>query len=167
MVNINKIKYYPDKFYLCLDGFDIQNLNTFVEDATFSQQQAVYLHEYYHYLTNLTTFAGLREFNVIFQDKVRIITRLSAKKGLNAYPIKDNVDSLCKNDIEYWKSVDEITNSEDINYKLAGEVESSIEKKFSISSLNRVEEPLVCMVANNTIKGIRVRYDISIDGDDE
>ncbi len=163
-MNINKIKYYPDKFYLCLDGFDLQNLNTFTQDATFSQQQAVYLHEYYHYLTNLTTFAGLREFNVNFQDKIRIITRLSAEAGLDAYPIKDNKIGSCKDDIDYWNSVVEIINSEDINYKLAEEVENSIEKKFRITSLDSVNEPLGCIVKDETIKGIRIRYDINIEG---
>lgn len=84
-MDINKIKYYPDKFYICLDGFDLDNLDTFTNDVTFSQQQAIYLHEYYHYLTNITTFAGLREFNLVFQDKIRIITRISAKAAFHLY----------------------------------------------------------------------------------
>lgn len=163
-MNINKIKYYPDKFYICLDGFDLDNLGTFTSDVTFSQQQAIYIHEYYHYLTNITTFAGLREFNLVFQDKIRIITRLSAQAYLNAYPIKDNDSEDCRNDIEYWKDTVDIVDSEDINYKLAEEVENSIDKKFKIVSLNKVVIPMQCVVRDNLYKGRRIIYEINIDG---
>ena len=163
-MDINKIKYYPDKFYICLDGFDLDNLDTFTNDVTFSQQQAIYLHEYYHYLTNITTFAGLREFNLVFQDKIRIITRISAKAYLNAYPIISNDRPDCHNDIEYWKDAINIVDSEDINYKLAEEVDNSIDKKFKIVSINNVVIPMQCVVRDKLYNGGRIIYEINIDG---
>lgn len=163
-MDIDKVKYYPDKFYICLDGFDLKNLMSFTQDDTFSQQQAIYLHEYYHYLTNITTFAGLREFNVVFQDKIRIITRLSAKAYLDAYPIKSNEREDCRYDIDYWKDVDNLVDSEDINYNLAEEVESSINKKFRIVSLNKVVIPMQCVIRDNFYEGGRIIYEINIDG---
>lgn len=88
MIDLDSIKYFQDKFFLRLNGFDLENLNTFADDATFSQQQAIYMHEYYHYLTNLTTFYGARQFNCRFQDRVRLITILLKKRGLDAFPLE-------------------------------------------------------------------------------
>ena len=154
------IKYIADRFYLILDGFHLQNLNSFVDDATFSQQQAIYLHEYYHYLTNLTTFEGLREFNIVFQDKIRIITRISSKRRLGAFPIKNNLYSDCKDDIDYWKEVDKISKSDDLDLNFVEELDKSIEKKFDIVAIHKINESLSCKIGTQIFSGARVSYKI-------
>ncbi|WP_395626950.1 hypothetical protein [Daejeonella sp.] len=58
-IDLTKIKYYPDRFYICLDGFDTDNLTTFITDLDIGQHQAVFIHEYYHFLTNMITFPDL------------------------------------------------------------------------------------------------------------
>ena len=47
MANINKIKYYPDRFYIGLDGFDLTKLFEVSPDYTLSLQQAIFIHEYF------------------------------------------------------------------------------------------------------------------------
>ena len=42
-MNFQKIKYIADRYYINLDGFDLNNLNNFATDATFSMQQAIYI----------------------------------------------------------------------------------------------------------------------------
>ena len=64
MANINKIKYYPDRFYIGLDGFDLTKLFEVSPDYTLSLQQAIFIHEYFHYLTNISTFQGVRSFQM-------------------------------------------------------------------------------------------------------
>lgn len=60
-IDLTKIKYYPDRFYLCLDGFDIKNLTSFITDLQIGKQQSIFIHEYYHYLTNIATLPGIRQ----------------------------------------------------------------------------------------------------------
>lgn len=71
-IDLTKIKYYPDRFYICLDGFDIDNLTTFITDLQIGQEQSIFIHEYYHYLTNIATFSGIRQFNLNFCDRFRV-----------------------------------------------------------------------------------------------
>jgi len=33
MIDLDSIKYFQDKFFLRLNGFDLENLNTFADDA--------------------------------------------------------------------------------------------------------------------------------------
>ena len=113
-IDLTKIKYYPDRFYICLDGFDTDNLTTFITDLNIGQQQAIFIHEYYHYLTNIATFPGIRQFHLNFCDRFRIITILNVKAGIKAYPIRDNSIPNCQDDVEYWNSVSEIINEDDI-----------------------------------------------------
>lgn len=66
--DLNEIKYYPDRFYMKLDGFNAEPLTSFITDFTMGEQQAVFIHEYYHYLTNIISFAvgGLKETYCLF-----------------------------------------------------------------------------------------------------
>lgn len=108
-IDLTKVKYYPDRFYICLDGFDTDNLTTFLTDLDIGQHQAVFIHEYYHYLTNITTFPGIRQFHANFCDRFRIVCILNFKEGLKAFPLENNNLSTCTDLIDYWQDVAIIT----------------------------------------------------------
>ena len=162
--NLDKIKYYPDRFYICLDGFDTDNLTTFITDLNIGQQQAIFIHEYYHYLTNITTFPGIRQFHLNFCDRFRIITILTSKEGIGAYPINSNSYSSCQDDIKYWNEVSDIINEDDIDYNLVEETEQSQNKKFEIISVQQVNKPMEVIVNGEKINGARILIEIGIDG---
>ncbi len=163
-IDLTKIKYYPDRFYICLDGFDTDNLTTFITDLNIGQHQAIFIHEYYHYLTNITTFPGIRQFNLNFCDRFRLSTILTSKEGINAYPINANNFLNCKEDVAYWKSVSEIIDEDDIDYKLVEETENSPNKKFEIVSIQTVHKPMSVVVNGIQHNGARILINIETAG---
>ena len=162
MIDLGKIKYFQDKFFIRLNGFDLDKLDTFADDSTFSQQQAIYIHEYYHYLTNLTTFYGARQFNCRFQDRVRLITILLKKKGLEAFPLSSNNDLDCKYEVEYWKCLNELFDLDDVDNEVADKIDKSPSHKFSIVRYTPLKWPLSVQVNGQTIKGAHLYYKIDI-----
>ncbi len=117
-IDLTKVKYYPDRFYICLDGFDTDNLTTFLTDLNIGQHQAIFIHEYYHYLANTTTFPGIRQFHANFCDRFRIVCILNFREGLKAFSLTDNTLSTCTDLIEYWQDIARIIDEDDINYNL-------------------------------------------------
>lgn len=163
-MDLTKIKYMPDRYYIRLDGFDMENLNKFAQDATFSLQQAIYIHEYYHYLTNITTFFGAREFNVAFQDKVRLITRLTKKAGLDAFPIRTNTLECCKADIDYWESIDELIELDDIDSDFVQKCYDSCNKRIDILRYHKRRIPMSIQVGDATVRGVHLYYTFDVRG---
>ena len=163
-IDLTKIKYYPDRFYICLDGFDTDNLTTFITDLNIGQHQAIFIHEYYHYLTNITTFPGIRQFHLNFCDRFRLSTILTSKGGINAYPINSNNFPNCKEDVDYWKSVSEIIDEDNIDYKLVEETEKSPNKKFDIISIQTVHKPMTVVINGIQHNGARVLIKIETVG---
>lgn len=163
-IDLTKINYYPDRFYICLDGFDTDNLTTFITDLNIGQHQAIFIHEYYHYLTNITTFPGIRQFNLNFCDRFRLSTILTSKEGINAYPINSNKFPNCKEDVAYWKSVSEIIDEDDIDLKLVEETENSPNKKFEIVSIQTVNKPMSVVVNGIQYNGARILIEIETAG---
>lgn len=161
-MDFTRIKYYPDKFYICLDGFDLGNLESFADDSTFTQQQAIYLHEYYHYLTNLTTFFGARQFNCSFQDRVRIITRVLKTSGLGAFPLSANKILDSKYDMCYWKGLLDLFDLDDIDLDFATKVESTANKDFRIVRYSREKWPLSMIYNGETVRGGHIYYRIEV-----
>ncbi|WFB69099.1 MULTISPECIES: hypothetical protein [Chryseobacterium] len=136
-INIDKIKYYPDRFYICVDGIDIQSLDNFGAIQEIGLQHAVFIHEYYHYLTNITTFAGIRSFNLNFCGRFKLTTKLSEKEGLNAFSIDTNSLESCKTEIEDWNDIMAILDNDDINYNVVEKTASSLTKNFQLLSVQR------------------------------
>ncbi len=163
-IDLTKIKYYPDRFYICLDGFDTENLTTFITDLDIGQHQAIFIHEYYHYLTNITTFPGIRQFHLNFCDRFRLSTILTSKEGINAYPINSNEFPNCKKEVEYWKFVSEMIEEDDIDYKLVEETENSPNKKFDIVSIEEVYKPMSVEIDGINYDGARILINIEISG---
>ena len=155
-IDLTKIKYYPDRFYICLDGFDIDNLTTFITDLQIGQEQSIFIHEYYHYLTNIATFSGIRQFNLNFCDRFRASTILTSKEGLNAYPINSNTFESCKNMVDYWNEITAILNEDDIDYNVVEETDKTPSKKFGIASIERTEKPMEVVVNGVKYSGARI-----------
>lgn len=162
-MDLSKIKYYPDRFYVCLDGFELNNLTSFITDLNIGQQQSIFIHEYYHYLTNIITYAGVRQFNLNFVDRFKLITIFGVKENIAAFPI-GNKDSSSLHEIKYWQDVSNLLNDDDIDYNLAIETEQSFRGKFEIKSIYTVERPLSLIVDNKTIDGARKVVKIEISG---
>lgn len=160
----NEIKYYPDRFYLRLDGFDTKKLTTFLTNMEVDEQQAVFIHEYYHYLTNIATYPGIRQFNANFCDRYRIIINLLVHHGIDGFPINTNAHADCQPNIKYWESVRDIIDRDDLNYKLVEEVNNSYSKKFDITSINIREEQMEMEIAGEVRTGSRGRVSIQIEG---
>lgn len=163
-IDLNRIKYYPDRFYICLDGFDTDNLTTFITDINIGQKQAVFIHEYYHYLTNITTFPGIRQFQLNFCDRFRLITILTSKERLNACPINSNNAQSCKYEIDYWNSVSEIISEDDLDYKLVKETEQSQNKRFNILSIDEEIKQMNVVLNGKTVNGGRKLIKVNIEG---
>lgn len=163
-MDLSKIKYYPDKFYLCLDGFDLAHLKSFDSDESFSQQQSIYIHEYYHYLTNITTFQGIRQFNIHFQDRIRLLSILLSKVGIDAFPLINNENPLCEDELKYWNDVKLLIDSEDLNYDLAKVTDETPSKSFKVSSISDFSEKMEVVVNGKSYQGDRFLKRIEIDG---
>ncbi|MDX8574605.1 MULTISPECIES: hypothetical protein [Elizabethkingia] len=145
-IDLTKIKYYPDRFYICLDGFDVNNLTTFITDLQIGQQQSIFIHEYYHYLTNIATLPGIRQFNLNFCDRFRASTILTAREGINAYPINANTFESCEDMVKYWNDVTAILDEDDIDYKVVEDTNNTTTKKFGIASIERTNRPMEVVV---------------------
>ena len=154
-LDLTKIKYYPDRFYICLDGFDIDNLTTFITDLDIGQQQSIFIHEYYHYLTNIATLPGIRQFALNFCDRFRATTILTYNAGLDAFPLNSNTHENCKMMIEYWKEAVSLLDEDDIDYNLIQKVENTQAKKFSISSVERSIKPMTVITDEGVVNGGR------------
>jgi len=163
-IDLTKIKYYPDRFYICLDGFDIQNLTTFVTDLNIGQQQSIFIHEYYHYLTNIATLPGIRQFALNFCDRFKATTILTVAEGLDAFPINSNTHEKCKELVQYWKGVIDLLEEDDIDYKVVEETQKSANKKFTITSVERAVKPMEVVIEGNVTNGGRNSINISITG---
>ncbi|UMQ40596.1 hypothetical protein MKS83_14450 [Chryseobacterium sp. Y16C] len=163
-IDLTKVKYYPDRFYICLDGFDIENLTTFLSDLSIGEQQSIFIHEYYHYLTNIATFAGIRQFALNFCDRFKATTILAVAKGLDAFPINTNNHQNCAEMVKYWADALELLNDDDIDYNVIQETARSPNKKFSISSIEIIEKPMDVLVDGNVISGGRKFIAISVCG---
>lgn len=139
-LNLDKIKYSSDRFYVCLDGFDLNKLTSFLNDGTFEEQHSIFIHEYYHFLTNISTFPGIRQFHLNFCDRFRLITILLSKRNLSAFPISKNTFADCVNEIADFKRVSEIIDEDDIDFELAKETVRSQNKSFEIVNIYPYEK---------------------------
>ena len=165
MANFDKIKYYPDRFYIGLDGFDLMRLFDVNQDFTLTLQQAVFLHEYYHYLTNISTFQGVRSFHAAFCDLFRLVCRLTHLAGLNAFPVNGNHLQSCAYEIGYWNSLNEIFREDNVNMKLSDEVKHSQNGKFSVNNISTERGDFMTMMINGReVKGQREFVRIDVDG---
>lgn len=162
-IDLDKIKYYPDRFYISLDGFDAKNLTSFITDLQIGQQQAVFIHEYYHFLTNITTFCGVRQLNLNFGDRVRLVINMGFHEKIDAFPI-GNPSSKLNECIEYWNQVTQILHEDDIDYNLARETVQSPRQKFDIVSVRNIQKPMSTVVDGETISGYRELIEVEIDG---
>lgn len=154
-IDLTKIKYYPDRFYICLDGFDINNLTTFITDLSIGQQQSIFIHEYYHYLTNIATLPGIRQFALNFCDRFKATTILTVAAGLEAFPINGNTLDNCKDMITYWNEVVALLDEDDIDYNIVKEVEKTPNKKFTITSVERTVKHMEVVVDGTMRNGGR------------
>lgn len=57
-MSINNIKYFPDKFYIRFDDDVVDNLLHLDCNNQYGVELSVFIHEFYHYLANITTFLG-------------------------------------------------------------------------------------------------------------
>ena len=136
MEQYKEVKYYPDKFYIRLDGCDLSNLFATNEDFTLSNDQAVFIHEYYHYLSNLATFQGVRSFHAAFCDLFRLVTILTYKNGLNAFPVERNNLKDCAYEIQYWNDLNKIFREDNVNISLSLETSNSPSRSFKITNIS-------------------------------
>ena len=165
MANIDKIKYYPDRFYIGLDGFDLTKLFDVSQDFTLTLQQAVFMHEYFHYLTNISTFQGVRSFHAAFCDLFRLVSILTSKAGLNAFPVSGNQLQDCAYEVGYWNSLNGIFREDNVNGKLSDEVKHSQNGKFSVRTIvTELGDEMAMMKDGLEVKGRREFVRIEVDG---
>lgn len=132
--------YYPDRFYINLDGFDLQNLTDFLWDSNIGPSQATFIHEYFHYLTNITSFYGARQFHLNFCDRFRVVSNLLWLRGLDAFPIGKNEFEDCNHLITYWKNVINQIEEDNIDSELVSQIQTSANKNFDIKSVQKQTE---------------------------
>ena len=165
MANLSDIKYYPDRFYIRLEGCDIPNLFVPKDDFKLTLDQAAFMHEYYHYLTNITTFQGVRSFHAAFCDLFRLVTIITHKKGLDAFPVEQNQFAECEYEVGYWKELNEIFTEDNINMTLNKETKNSPSKSFHITKIGReLGKEFVVKKDGQEIKGRREFVRIDIEG---
>lgn len=163
-INFDEIKYYPDRFYVRLDGFDTTKLTDFITQLDLKQEQAIFIHEYYHYLTNIVTFAGVRQFHANFCDRFRLVTIITNRVGLDGFPLKDNKMPDCEDDIAYWNKVNDIINEDDIDFSLVDMISQSANKKFEIVNVSKEILSESIKIGGTEHHGKRFRIRIEIDG---
>lgn len=165
MANINKIKYYPDRFYIGLDGFDLTKLFEVSPDYTLSLQQAIFIHEYFHYLTNISTFQGVRSFHAAFCDMFKVVCRLFKREGLNAFPINSNTYPSCEYDVGYWKTLNEVFAEDQAMGKLSDQVEKSPNGSFTVTNITTELGELMTIEKDGELEsGKREFVRIDVDG---
>lgn len=164
MTDLDGIKYYPDRFYIRMNGCDLANLFMPTDDFYLTFDQAAFIHEYYHYLTNITTFQGVRSFHAAFCDLFRLVTILTYKKGLDAFPVKDNAFPDCEYEVGYWSDLAEIFREDDLNYSLALETKNSPSGRFRIKGFSKeLGDEYSLWVNGKEIKGRREYLKIDIE----
>lgn len=163
-MDINKIKYYPEKFCIRFDGEDVHNIIKIEDDGKFSLELSCFLHEYYHYLTNTTTFQGIRAFNVSFQDKIRIITIIQNQCGLDGFPLFDNGFSSCSDLINYWKDIDKIITGDSALREICIEIENSPSKSVNIKNIEITNVALPVEIEEHLINGEREMVKFEVEG---
>ena len=165
MANINKIKYYPDRFYIGLDGFDLTKLFEVSPDYTLSLQQAIFIHEYFHYLTNISTFQGVRSFHAAFCDMFKVVCRLFNREGLNAFPINSNTYPSCEYDVGYWKTLNGVFAEDQAMGKLSDEVKKSPNGSFTVTNITtELGELMTIEKDGELVSGKREFVRIEVDG---
>lgn len=164
-MNINDITYFPDKFYIRFDEDVVDNLVHLDGNDQYGIELSVFIHEFYHYLANITTFQGLRAFNVCFQDKIRIVTRLLKRcGGLDAFPLTSNLRDDCKSSIAYWKGVDEITIGDSALRTKALEIDNSPSRKIRLKDVDIKQVPLTVSLDTGDVQGAREMVFLEVDG---
>lgn len=157
-------KYYPDRFYINVNGFELDNLTSFLTDLDVGKQQGIYIHEYYHYLTNISTFAGTRQFVLNFCDRFRIVCNRAAFQGMSAFPLNSNKESLAEEDIKYWEEIGEILQEDDLDFDLAKEVSNSASKQFIIENVQKLTRKKEYIINGTKHEGARLIVNIKISG---
>lgn len=164
-MSLYETKYYPDKFYIKFDEEKFDNLLTIDDCGQFGLELSVFIHEYYHYLTNITTFQGIRSFNAIFQDKIRIITIIQKKcGGLDGFPLFSNNREDCQPLIKYWKDVDDIITGDSALQRIALEINNSPAKRVQISNISYEYMPLSVEINGELIEGEHEMVFLDVDG---
>lgn len=164
-MGINDIKYFPDKFYIRFDEDVVGNLVHLDCNNQYSVELSVFIHEFYHYLANITTFQGLRAFNACFQDKIRIVTRLLKRcGGLDAFPLTTNKRVDCKASIAYWKGVDDITTGDSALRTKALEIDNSPSRRVRLKNVDIKQVPLTVSLDTGDVQGAREMVYLEVDG---
>lgn len=164
-MSINNIKYFSDKFYIRFDEDTVDNLLHLDSNDQYSVELSVFIHEFYHYLANITTFQGLRAFNVCFQDKIRIVTRLLKRcGGLDAFPLTKNQRPDCKSSIAYWNGVDDITTGDSALRTKAIEIDNSPSRKVQLKKVDIRQVPLTVSLDTGDVEGAREMVFLEVDG---
>lgn len=163
-IDIDKIKYYPDRLYICLDSINIGDLQNFGTKQEIGLQHAIFIHEYFHYLTNITTFAGIRQFNLNFCGRYKLTVNLTAKEGVKAFSIDSNTLQSCRHEIKQWNEIIEILDNDDINYDIVTKTVSAPNKKFKLSSIDRTSKMMHDIVDDNEFFGQRDFISLRISG---
>lgn len=164
-MNINDIKYFPDKFYIRFDEDVVDNLVYLDSNDQYSVELSVFIHEFHHYLANITTFQGLRAFNVCFQDKIRIVTRLLKRcGGLDAFPLTTNQRLDCKSSIAYWKGVDDITIGDSALRTKSVEIDNSPSRKVQLKDVDIKQVSLTVNLDTGDVQGAREMVFLEVDG---
>lgn len=163
MADLKDIKYYPDRFYIRLNGCDIEHLFEPTDDFTLTLDQSVFIHEYYHYLTNISTFQGVRSFHAAFGDLFRLVTILTHRRGFDAFPVNQNILEDCAYEVGYWNSLNDIFREDNVNQALALETKNSPSGQFRIVNIEKeIGEEFFVKKDGKEYKGRReyVRLDI-------
>ena len=165
MAIVNDIKYYPDRFYIRMNGCDLDTLFVPQDDYTLSLDQAVFIHEYYHYLTNISTFQGVRSFHSAFCDLFRLVTILTYKRGLNAFPINSNDLDECAYEVNYWNDCNFIFREDSISESLVEETRNSPSRSFRILSIEKEKGKVFSVQMNGkVIQGQREHLAVKVEG---
>ncbi|MBX2976617.1 MAG: hypothetical protein KF721_10815 [Ignavibacteriaceae bacterium] len=162
--DLAKVKYYPDRFYICLDGFDLENLLTFSTDISITQQQTIFIHEYYHYLTNIASYSGLRQFCLNFVDRYRCITNIAFNEHLDGFPLDKNSFKSCNELLNYYFDALSILDNDDIDMSLIRECGLVPSGKFEIDEISIIDEDMNFKINGSDVYGVKHRVKINISG---
>lgn len=166
LMPLSDSKYYPEKFYIKFDAENIDQLVKLDPNNKFSIELGVFIHEYYHYLNNISTFQGIRDFNLIFGDLIRIITILQ-RKGLRAFPINQCYFEEFQYLKDYWKdAIDLYSNA--TNYReIEKKVTESMEKKIHIKDLQPEKKDLKVKISpGRWIDGSQILQNLLVESAD-
>lgn len=162
-MDLNKVSYVLNNFYINLDkSFDLDNLDVF-NDTILTTEQAVFMHEYYHYLVNITTFEGIRGFVLSFIDRVISVTNLLSLEGISAFPINRNNYQSCQYLCKYLSDIKRINDIDKVNRKLSIEVENSPGKRLHIKKMSIATQNLSCQFNGGLVKGGRSYFKVHTD----